>query len=151
LSATTSHLHHAGARSPSCRPANEEQSENRHSRHQSPCQRERRESAESDNQAGEPSFYYVEQETGNPILPFKQSDLGENLIVVSIQEAGYSWLPASFSVFGIGTRDATSPVTIVPLVHIPVWTDESDPVAGTDLGPLVGPAGTVNLPVLLAN
>jgi len=73
---------------------------------------------QEDDQA---SFYYVEEETGNPVIIFRKSDLDDTSITLSLQEAGDPWLPASFFIFGIEERVATSPVTIVPLVHIPVW------------------------------
>lgn len=71
-------------------------------------------------EANEASFYYVDPETGHLVVPFTKSELNASSITLSLQEAD-DWLPASFFVFGIDAREATLPVTIVPLVHIPVW------------------------------
>lgn len=68
------------------------------------------------------SFYYVGEETGSEVSPFKKSGLDGSSITLRLQGAD-SWLPARFFIFGIGTRDPNEvPVTLVPLVHIPDWT-----------------------------
>jgi hypothetical protein len=90
--------------------------------------------------ANQASFYYVEEETGNAFISsFTKSALDGSSIQLSLEEADDSWLPASFFLFGIDTREeAAGLVRIVPLVHKPVW----------DQGPLGGTQGptTVTLP-----
>jgi hypothetical protein len=74
-------------------------------------------------ESNEASFYYVEEETGSQVIPFTKSDLNQSgsSITLRLLEAD-DWLPASFFVFGIDTREeAAGLVRIVPLVHIPVW------------------------------
>jgi hypothetical protein len=88
--------------------------------------------------ANQASFYYVEEETGQQVIPFTKSELGGSSINLSLQEANDSWLPKSFFIFGIDTREeAAGLVRIIPLVHIPEWNQ----------GPLEGPT-TVTLPLI---
>jgi hypothetical protein len=89
-------------------------------------------------EANQASFYYVERETDHEVIPFTKGALDGSSIKLSLQEANDSWLPKSFFIFGIGTREEEGGlVHIVPLVHIPEWNQ----------GPLVGPT-TVTLPVI---
>jgi hypothetical protein len=89
-------------------------------------------------EANEASFYYVEEETGQQVISFTKSELDGSSINLSLQEANDSWLPKSFFIFGIDTREeAGGIVRIVPLVYIPEWNQ----------GPLVGPT-TVTLPLI---